>query len=1460
MRCRECKLCLKGAGEERKSMMQEAHQEIIRQSVHIDKDLGRAVAKLPFVTDPSGKLHNNTRLATKRLENVCRKYGGDEQVKEMINHSFKKLFDRGHIAYLEDLPDDVKLKIKTANPNYTIPYDVAFKEGSISTPARPVFDASSKTPGGESLNNLLAKGSPDMVRLIDMVLDWRMGPSALTGDIRQFYNCVLLHQDHWQFQKILLKKNLDPDAKIVTAIIKTLIYGVKPVGNQCDEVIKLLAEEIWEEFPEVAVMLVMKRYVDDFGQSTLSREATEDLIKKTNVVLAKIKMEVKGWVIAGKAPPPEASEDGISVGFAGLTWLPLGDLFKLNIQSLHFAKKKRGKFPSDLVKFDQSSGFSIEQYTPQHITRTNCTSVTARIFDITGLVAPVTLKMKYHLRKLISHEPSWTKPIPDHQRAIWVNLFKTVEDIRDILYLRCTIPADAISCKARVLLLGDAADVGIIMGAYVCYERPGQVWSCDLLFGKGLLAHDNWTIPCKELHGLSALSNLKVILENCLSNWIQSFHAFSDSEIALCWAIYERVKLTTFVRNRVINIRTKMGLDILHHVDGKHNPCDVGTRPELVTAESVRPGSIWLSGCDWMKGSLEKAKQAGIITSVEDIKLSNDKKKTFKEGIAYEAFDEVEQGIFAVAQVEKIDAKKMTERLSISKYVYPPLKRSFKALVRITALVILAKNKFKKLLIRKKIEREEADKSELKNLDFPPPKFAVFNNKVKNNEFEDAPQTSTCESLAKYFGVDGSNFMAADQNMSVYWIKLNEEHLSAALEYLFRKATEEVFMFNHKKDIDKIATMHEGILLCNSRLLEAAELQVVGHLTETINIEQFTGVNFRVPLVDQHSPLAISIAMHLHYHKFPHRGAETQYRMSLQFAKILGARKLFNQISADCVYCKKLQKKLLEQIMGPLSESQLSISPVFFFTLVDLWGPLRSYVPGYEKVTRSVKHAKPHEIYILVFACCATGTVNCQVIEGKDAGFCMDGMNRFFMETTVPKIIYSDEEGGLVKALTHGRVDLVDLSGTLSRQRGISFETVVPQGHSGHGRIEKRIHMLQQSLEQSEIRNSRCTSMGWHTLAKALERTVNSVPIGFLHHQSGGLNPLLRILTPNSLRLISTSERAPASLFNIPDNPAGIMDDIQQKYETWYHVWNEQYLPLIMNRQKWHFRKENLCPGDIVYFKLTESKMSACWKVGKIEEVKIGKDGYVRQACIAYKDTTGEDASAWEHRTVDRPVRNIVKLFHIEDTTLMDDIAAIHKLSQKIIEKEKMSFDDKAETSDENPPRPVEQQGLQNDSEEPFDENIETKEDEDYQDIDDFADELKKSRRENENEEFPIIDDLADQLKKFRKNLPKKRKTELEKLKIEVKGWDMIKRIDEMQSPDHDSLQEVKYSASPFIHNLRSVCENSTVQGNNTNGNKGVYSSLMMGSDEGAGIEDKIFDVIGSDDYAFDTNMQIYML
>ena len=70
---------------------------------------------------------------------------------------------------------------------------------------------------------------------------------------------------------------------------------------------------------------------------------------------------------------------------------------------------------------------------------------------------------------------------------------------------------------------------------------------------------------------------------------------------------------------------------------------------------------------------------------------------------------------------------------------------------------------------------------------------------------------------------------------------------------------------------------------------------------------------------------------------------------------------------------------------------------------------------GYKKTTRSTA-AKPHEVYMMVFVCAATGCMNVQVIGGRDTDACSDGMNRFFNESTVPKIMFADEDGCLVRS------------------------------------------------------------------------------------------------------------------------------------------------------------------------------------------------------------------------------------------------------------------------------------------------------------------------------------------------------------------------------------------------------------------------------------------------------------
>ena len=132
-------------------------------------------------------------------------------------------------------------------------------------------------------------------------------------------------------------------------------------------------------------------------------------------------------------------------------------------------------------------------------------------------------------------------------------------------------------------------------------------------------------------------------------------------------------------------------------------------------------------------------------------------------------------------------------------------------------------------------------------------------------------------------------------------------------------------------------------------------------------------------------------------------------------------------------------------------------------------------------------------------------------------------------------------------------------------------------------------------------------------MAKLIERTLNSIPIGYFLHQTGPTNTLFQILTPNRLRLILSSNRAPIGLFKISDSAAGKIGDIEQKYFTWYSIFNDEYVHLLLQRKKLYFTHENLVVRDIVYFKLTESKMSQDWRIGNWFRQLCSRNNYILQ-------------------------------------------------------------------------------------------------------------------------------------------------------------------------------------------------------------------------------------------------------
>ena len=1222
-KCRNCHDCRKGAGHEKLSLKQEAEQELISESIFLDPEKGVAIAKLPFVLNPEDNLKNNRHIAQKMLDRILKKYCTDIETRESILKAWKKMIDKNHIVFVKDLSPCYQDMLARAKVSYWIPWNIQYKE-SISTPIRPVFNASSSSPSGFSLNDCLAKGTPDLVRLLSVLLDWQMGESAICGDISQFYPSISLVPEHWQYQRILLREHLDPEGELLEAVIVKLAFGVHSVSAQSEETVRRVANELWNTLPEVASMLIKKRYVDDVGKSTNSREQSLKLIHETSKILKeKLNMEVKGWTIAGEKPPAEVTKDGISVELGGHVWWSEPDFFAQNIPPICFDKKKRGKLPEGSVGFDPKLT-TLEEYVPKGLSRRMITSILAKIWDLMGKTTPVTLMFKYYLRRLIAESPEWDTPVSFQARALWIQNFEIIESMRGLIYLRCTRPEDALRSTCRLWILVDAAEWGMILTVYVGWERVGGKYSCSHLYGRGLLGPESLTLPQKELHILSEGADVSQLLSVMLEEWVEEILVAGDSEIAMCWVSYETVKLNQYNRVRVINITSKISLENLFHIKGIENPADIGTRMKDVSVEDIHPGSDYLSGKNWMKLSKEAAIRSGVIKPIRDIKLGHEEKKVMKKGIVFDSFEPANSDVIAILMPIRVNVDKVAEREVEACYPFSPLTRNFLSFVNVTAIILNFKKVLRRLRVRKGVMEEEEEKH---------PKFSLL--------------SYYCE-----------NIVTPPPKHIVSDIQKNE-----ALEFIFKIESKLVKKFNHKNKVEKMAVEEDGILYSKNRVLEGQTVKVVGGLDIDTSLSGLFNLNFKVPLIDQHSPLALPLAIHLHS-LFNHRGVESCYRLSLNFVKIIGGLQIFRSVSVNCVICLKDRKKYIKMIMGGLTDSQLSVSPVFYFTLVDMWGPLKCYCPGYERTTR---RDKSYEVHFLVFSCVATGAVNVQLVEGKKTEFILEGCSRFFSETSVPKIMYPDDDGGLCKAFSEGEIDLHDLSGRLFRSKGILFETCPPQGHSSHGRVERVIRSLQDSFKRSGAPSSRCTATGWMTVGKAMEREVNDIPIGFLYDKSSTEgNPLLRVLRPSTLKGMNASDRAPKGLFTIPELPSQHYDKVKTAYNLWAKCWATSYLPMILDRQKWPDADTNLAAGDIVYFKLDDSPLKIDWRVGKVESVKIGRDDSAREATVGYK-IIKEGVDDWSHSVVTRATREIIKLFEIDDTTFAEDMKAVQKAAKKLL-------------------------------------------------------------------------------------------------------------------------------------------------------------------------------------------------
>ena len=181
-------------------------------------------------------------------------------------------------------------------------------------------------------------------------------------------------------------KDLEPSKVPDEKVIKTLIYGVRSSGNQAETGLRKTADISKNEYPEVCEIIHKDIYVDD----CLSGSSTETLAFKLSdelqIVVNRGGFSLKGFTFSGYSPYESLSSDGESVGVAGLRWYPEDDKVALDISELNFSRKYRGKKPSNKINT-----------IPSKLTRRHCVSKVSEIYDLTGLITPITAGMKIDL-------------------------------------------------------------------------------------------------------------------------------------------------------------------------------------------------------------------------------------------------------------------------------------------------------------------------------------------------------------------------------------------------------------------------------------------------------------------------------------------------------------------------------------------------------------------------------------------------------------------------------------------------------------------------------------------------------------------------------------------------------------------------------------------------------------------------------------------------------------------------------------------------------------------------------------------------------------------------------------------------------------------------------------------------------------------------------------------------------
>jgi len=546
-------------------------EELYKNNVHRNKN-GTYIVSLPF-KENTVELGESRKKALARFLQMERKFA--------INKEFAQEYRR-FMAEYEEMQHMVLVN-PDVNPRYYIPHHAVFKNDSTTTKLRVVFDASSRTSTGTSLNDSMLTGPRIQEDLFQILLRWRKHCVALTADIEKMYRQIKIISEHQQYQTILWRYSTEEPIKEYT--LTTVTYGTSSAPFLAVRTLQQLATDEKKNFPRAADIATKDFYVDDLLTGADSSSDAKALQEETISLLQTGGFKLRKWKSNDKdlvSRLPETLQEKHFVEIEendtkktlGVLWAPIGDKFKYKVQL-------------------------IQDHQP---TKRSVLRQIARLYDPLGLLAPVIIRAKLLIQDLWKSEINWDQLLPEVEKVKWKDF------LQDLMLLDEVEIPRWINYHSydKVELHGfcDASEKAY--GAMVyskIKKRNGQVFT-TLLTAKSKVAPLKMkkTLPRLELCGAVLLAKLiKQVSESLAINDME-IYAWTDSMIALAWIKGNPERWKSFVSNRVNEILETTTKNNWKHVKSEDNPADLVSRG--LAASNLLHNELWWNGPHWLKDNI----------------------------------------------------------------------------------------------------------------------------------------------------------------------------------------------------------------------------------------------------------------------------------------------------------------------------------------------------------------------------------------------------------------------------------------------------------------------------------------------------------------------------------------------------------------------------------------------------------------------------------------------------------------------------------------------------------------------------------------------------------------------------------------------------------------------------------------------------------------------------------------